>query len=91
MVRRGHDRFIRKRQGHSGGAQVHRGLSPALLLPFASAAQGEIVGALIIGLVNAAYLFARALVPSQVNDYKRVRLTLACYLQPVMNFYGVAR
>jgi uncharacterized membrane protein len=48
----------------------------------------ETVGALVIGLgiVNAAYLFARALIPPQVKNYNRVRLTLARYLALALEF-----
>ena len=48
----------------------------------------ESVGALVIGLgiVNAAYLFLRALIPPQVKNYNRVRLTLARYLALALEF-----
>ena len=48
----------------------------------------ETVGALVIGLgiVNAAYLFVRALIPPQVKNYNRVRLTLARYLALALEF-----
>jgi uncharacterized membrane protein len=48
----------------------------------------ETIGALVIGLgiVNAAYLFVRALIPPQVKNYNRVRLTLARYLALALEF-----
>ncbi len=48
----------------------------------------ETVGAFVIGLgiVNAAYLFVRALIPPQVENYNRVRLTLARYLALALEF-----
>jgi uncharacterized membrane protein len=48
----------------------------------------ETIGALVIGLgiVNAAYLFVRALIPPQVENYNRVRLTLARYLALALEF-----
>lgn len=48
----------------------------------------ETIGALIIalGVVSAAYQFARALVPPQVESYNRIRLTLARYLALALEF-----
>jgi uncharacterized membrane protein len=48
----------------------------------------ETIGALVIGIgiLNAAYLFARTLVPPQVQNYNRVRLTLARYLALALEF-----
>ncbi len=48
----------------------------------------ETVGALIIGLgvVTAAYQFARALIPPQVESYNSIRLTLARYLALALEF-----
>ncbi|HEX8773657.1 MAG TPA: DUF1622 domain-containing protein [Pyrinomonadaceae bacterium] len=48
----------------------------------------ETTGALIIGLgvVMAAYQFARALVPPQLESYNTIRLTLARYLALALEF-----
>ncbi|HMF56951.1 MAG TPA: DUF1622 domain-containing protein [Pyrinomonadaceae bacterium] len=48
----------------------------------------ETVGALIIGLgvIVAAYQFARALIPPQVESYNAIRLTLARYLALALEF-----
>lgn len=48
----------------------------------------ETTGALIIGLgvVIAAYQFARALVPPQLESYNSIRLTLARYLALALEF-----
>ncbi|MGA9994499.1 MAG: DUF1622 domain-containing protein [Pyrinomonadaceae bacterium] len=48
----------------------------------------EMTGAFIIGLgvLTAAYQFARALVPPQVESYNTIRLTLARYLALALEF-----
>jgi uncharacterized membrane protein len=48
----------------------------------------ETTGALIIGLgvLTAAYQFARALIPPQVESYNAIRLTLARYLALALEF-----
>jgi uncharacterized membrane protein len=48
----------------------------------------ETTGALVIGLgvLVAAYQFARSLVPPQVESYNRIRLTLARYLALALEF-----
>lgn len=48
----------------------------------------ETIGAVIIGLgiLNAGYRFARALIPPQVQSYNRIRLTLARYLALALEF-----
>lgn len=48
----------------------------------------ETIGAVIIGLgiFNAGYRFARALIPPQVQSYNRIRLTLARYLALALEF-----
>ena len=48
----------------------------------------ETSGALIVGLgvLIAAYLFIRALIPPQMESYNRIRLTLARYLALALEF-----
>ncbi len=48
----------------------------------------ETTGALIIslGVLTAAYQFARALIPPQVESYNNIRLTLARYLALALEF-----
>ena len=48
----------------------------------------ETLGAIIIGLgiISAAWQFARALVPPQVETYNSIRLTLARYLAVALEF-----
>jgi uncharacterized membrane protein len=48
----------------------------------------ETTGALIIGLgvLTAAYQFARALIPPQIESYNTIRLTLARYLALALEF-----
>lgn len=48
----------------------------------------ETTGAIIIGIgvVIAAYGFIRALIPPQLQDYNRIRLTLARYLALALEF-----
>lgn len=48
----------------------------------------ETIGALVVGLgvLIAAYLFIRALIPPQLESYNRIRLTLARYLALALEF-----
>ncbi len=48
----------------------------------------ELMGAIVIGLgfIVAAYKFARSLVPSQLESYNKIRLTLARYLALALEF-----
>jgi uncharacterized membrane protein len=48
----------------------------------------ETTGALIVGLgfITAAYQFGRALVPPQIGDFNRIRLTLARFLALSLEF-----
>jgi len=48
----------------------------------------ETMGALVVGLgvLIAAYLFIRALIPPQLESYNRIRLTLARYLALALEF-----
>ena len=77
------------------------GARAALPTPAGAGVEGEIVNAVLwlklavetlgafvigLGIVNAAYLFLRALVPPQVKNYNRVRLTLARYLALALEF-----
>lgn len=48
----------------------------------------ECTGAIVIGLgvISAAYQFARSLMPPQLESYNRIRLTLARYLALALEF-----